>query len=95
MAFVSCEWYYEHMLGDSCDNNCDTCFGNKDVRVCVDDFDVPGETLFDRVMISKGSWWFCRFENDDHLLLDNCKGKGLRISKKSYDKHFKDFIIGE
>ena len=62
---------------------------------CVDDFDVPGETLFDRVTINNGLWWFCRFENDDHLLLDSCKGKELRISKKSYDKHFKDFIIGE
>lgn len=33
MVFVPCEWYYEHVLGDSCDNNCDTCFGNKDVRI--------------------------------------------------------------
>ena len=38
MAFVPCEWFYEHMLGDNCNNKCNECFGDKDVRICKEDF---------------------------------------------------------
>lgn len=33
MALVPCDWVYE-MLGDNCNNRCNNCFGDKDVRIC-------------------------------------------------------------
>ena len=38
MTFVPCEWYYEHILGDNCNNDCNNCFGDKDIRICVNYF---------------------------------------------------------
>lgn len=37
--FVPCEWYYEYILGDNCNNQCEKCFGNKDIRICTKDFE--------------------------------------------------------
>lgn len=36
--FMPCEWYYEYILGDNCNNQCEKCFGNKDIRICTKDF---------------------------------------------------------
>ena len=93
MTFVPCEWYYEHILGDNCNNDCNNCFGDKDIRICVNDFQVVEESVLHKKIINKGSLWACKFENDDHLVLENVNGKELIISRKLYDKNFKDYII--
>lgn len=93
MAFVPCEWYYEHILGDTCNNDCDNCFGGKDIRICVNTFQVIGESVLHKTLINKDSLWACKFENNDHLVLEDENGKELSISRKSYDKNFKDYII--
>lgn len=95
MAYVPCDWYYENVLGDSCNNKCEKCFGGKDIRVCINDFEVIGETIFDKVLIEKGSWWECRFENDKRVLLMGCNDHELRLCKESYDKNFKHFIYND
>lgn len=91
MAFVPCEWYFEHILGDSCNNDCENCYGNKDVR--INDFQVVGESVLHKTLVNKGSLWVCKFENDDHLLLEDVNGKQLTISRKLYNKNFRDYII--
>jgi hypothetical protein len=93
MTFVPCEWYYEHILGDNCNNDCNNCFGDKDIRICVNDFQVVEESVLHKKIINKGSLWACKFENDTHLVLENVNGKELIISRKLYDKNFKDYII--
>ena len=92
MAYVPCEWYYEHILGDNCDNKCEECFGDKDIRVCNKDFVVIGETLLDSVTIEKGSWWELRFLNSDHALLLGCDSRELRLKRELFDSNFDNFI---
>lgn len=36
--FMSCETYYEQYLGDYCDKECEQCFGNKWIYICIEDF---------------------------------------------------------
>ena len=91
MAFVPCEWYYENMLGDICDHKCDECFGDKDIRICKEDFEVSGEML-NMVTIKKGSWWSLIFMNDDHVLLDDLNGYQLRLKRDLYELHFANFV---
>lgn len=93
MAFVSCEWYCENILGDSCSNNCDDCFGGKDIRICVNDFEVVGESVLHTELINKDSLWACKFENDDHLVLEDENGTHLTISRRLYNKNFKDYRV--
>lgn len=93
MAFVPCEWYYEYILGDSCSNNCDECLGGKDIRMCVSDFEVVGESVLHTELITKGSLWACKFENDDHIVLEGENGTQLNISRRLYNKNFKDFSV--
>ncbi len=95
MAYVPCEWYYEHILGDSCDNKCDECFGGKDIRVCNKDFVVTGETLLDSVTIEKGSWWELRFINNDHVLLYGTDNHELRLKRDFFDSNFESFIYNK
>ena len=45
MANVPCEWYYENILGGSCNNKCNECFGDKDIYICKSSFEVPGDML--------------------------------------------------
>ena len=92
MAFVTCEQYYEHILRDNCNNDCSNCFGNKDIRICVNDLQVIGESVLHKKIINKGSLWVCKFENNEHLVLEDVNGKELTISRRLYDKNFKDYI---
>lgn len=93
MTFVPCEWCYEHILGDNCNNDCNNCLGDKDIRICVNDFQVIGESVLHKKIINKGSLWVCKFENDNHLVLENVNRKDLIISRELYDKNFQDYII--
>ena len=93
MAYVPCEWYYENILGDSCNNKCDECFGDTDVRICKEDFEVPGEML-ETITIKKGSWWSLIFMNDDHVLLDGLDGHQLRLKRDLFDLYFENFVYG-
>lgn len=95
MAYVPCDWFYENVLGDSCNGKCEDCFGDKDIRICIQDFEVVGETILDKVIIEKGSWWECRFENEDHVLLFGCDNHELRLCRELYDKNFKHFIYND
>lgn len=95
MAFVSCEWYYEYMLDDHCIHKCDKCFGNKDVRVCREDFEVIGETILEKVTIEKGSWWSLIFINKDHVVLDSLDGHQLTLKRDLFDLYFENFIESE
>lgn len=91
MAFVPCEWFYEHMLSDNCNNKCNECFGDKDVRICKEDFEVVGEML-EIITIKKGSWWSLIFVNDDHALLDALDGHELRLKRDLFDLYFENFF---
>lgn len=93
MAFVPCDWYYENILGDNCNNNCENCFGGKDIRICVNDFYVIGKSVLHQILISKDSLWACKFENGDHVVLEDENGMQLTISRKLYDKNFKDYKV--
>ena len=91
MAFVPCEWYYEHMLGDNCSNNCDECFGDKDIRICKRDFKIVGETL-EIITIKKGSYWSLIFINNDHVLLDGLDGHQLTLKRDLFNLYFENFV---
>jgi hypothetical protein len=78
MAFVPCEWYYENILGDSCNNECDECFGDKNIYICKSSFKVIGDML-ETVVIEENSWWELRFINNDHVLLLGINGHELRL----------------
>lgn len=92
MAFVPCEWFYEYMLGDNCDNKCDECFGDKDVRICKEDFKVVGVSM---ITIEKGSWWAVAFMNDDHVLLDSLDGHQLTLKRDLFNLYFENFVYGK
>lgn len=94
MGYVPCEWYYEHILGDNCNNKCYECFGDKDVRICKEDFEVEGEML-NMITIKKGSWWSVVFMNHDHVLLDNFEGGQLRLKRDLFDQYFENFFYCE
>lgn len=91
MAFVPCDWFYEHMLGDNCNNKCDKCFGNRDVRICREDFEVTGKML-ETVTIKNGSWWSLTFVNNDHVLLDGFDGHLLTLKRDLFDLYFENFV---
>lgn len=93
MAFVPCDWYYENILGDNCNNNCENCFVGKDIRICVNDFYVVGESVLHKELINKDSLWACKFENSDHVVLVDENGTHLTISRKLYNKNFKDYKV--
>ena len=93
MAFVPCDWFYEHMLGDNCNNKCDECFGDKDIRICKKDFEVVGEML-EIITIKKGSWWSVVFMNHDHVLLDGLDGYQLTLKRDLFDLYFDNFVYG-
>jgi len=94
MAFVPCEWYYENMLGDSCDNNCDECFGDKNIYICKASFEVTGDML-EMVSIEQNSWWELKFMNNDHVLLYGTNNHELRIKRNLFDSHFESFIYNK
>lgn len=91
MAFIPCDWFYEYELGDNCNNKCDECFGDKDVRICKKDFEVAGEML-EKIIIKKGSWWSLIFINDDHVLLDSLDGHQLTLKRDLFDLYFENFV---
>lgn len=91
MAFVPCDWFYEYMLGDNCDNKCDECFGDTDVRICRKDFTVIGKTL-EIITIEEGSWWSVVFMNHDHVLLDGLNGYRLSLKRNQFDLYFENFV---
>lgn len=91
MAFVPCEWFYEYILGDNCNNKCNECFGDKDVRICKEDFKVVGEML-EIITIKKGSWWSLIFINDDHVLLDGLDGYQLILKRDLFDLYFENYV---
>lgn len=93
--FISCEDYYENVLGDWRHSNCEDCFGNKDVYVCVEDFEVCGETVLDKVKIEEGSLFWKTSEPPDHsrVVLRNDTGHFLYLSKDLFVNYFKDFVI--
>ncbi len=94
MAYVPCEWYYENMLGDNCDSDCDKCFGDKDIYICKKDFEVVGD-LLEMVTIEKGSWWVLIFLNHDHALLSNLIGRELYLKRDLFDLYFENFVYRE
>lgn len=94
MAYVPCDWYYENILGDACDFNCDECFGNHDIYICKSSFEAPGDML-ETVLIEENSWWALIFINNDHALLDDLDGHQLTLKRDLFDLHFKSFIYNE
>jgi len=91
MAYVPCEWYYENILGDSCNNKCDECFGDKNIYVCKSSFEVTGDMLA-TVVIEKDSWWELKFINNDHVLLCGADNHELRLKRDFFDSNFESFI---
>lgn len=91
MGYVSCTWYYEHMLGDNCNNKCEECFGDRDIYICKKDFEVVGD-LLEIITIKKDSWWELKFLNHDHALLSDLTGRDLYIKRNIFDMDFESFI---
>lgn len=87
--FVPCEWYYEYILGDNCNNQCEKCFGNKDIRICTKDFELRKNNSLDKFIVKKGSWWVCKFENEEHILLWD--GGNIELTLSTAHPHHKDF----
>lgn len=94
MAYVPCEWYYENILGDSCNNKCDECFGDKDIYTCKSSFEVTGDML-KMVLIEKDSWWELKFINDDYVLLFDTNDHELRLKRDLFDSNFESFIYNK
>lgn len=94
MAYVPCEWYYENILGDSCNNKCDECFGGKDIYICKSSFKVTGDML-ETVVIEKNSWWELKFINNDHVLLYGTDNYELRLKRDLFDSKFDSFIYNK
>ena len=93
MALVPCDWYYENILGDNCNNKCRECFGDEDVRICKEDFEVEVVGGFPETLtVKKGSWWSLIFINDDHVLLDAFKGYKISLNRDLFDLYFENFI---
>lgn len=86
--FMSCETYYEQYLGDYCDKECEQCFGNKWIYICIEDFFVSGETVLDEVKVKRGDWFWETFSNDNHVGLECGDGKVLRITHEMLNKYF-------
>lgn len=40
-------------------------------------------------MVKKGSWWICKFENEDHILLWD--GGDVELTISTVNQHYKDF----
>lgn len=91
MAYVSCEWYYENILGDTCNNKCGECFGNKNIYICKSSFEVTGDML-ETALVEENTWWVLKFMNNDHVLLDDLDGHRLTLKRDLFDLHFESFI---
>lgn len=94
MAYVPCEWYYENILGESCNNKCDECFGDKDIYICKSSFEVTGDML-KMVLIEKNSWWELKFINNDHVLLLGSNDYELWLKRDLFNLHFESFIYNK
>lgn len=94
MAYVPCEWYYENILGDKCNNKCDECFGDKDIYICKLSFEVTGYML-ELILIEKNSWWELKFINNDHVLLRGTNHLELSLKRDDFDSHFESFIYNK
>lgn len=92
MAYVPCEWYYEHVLGDSCNNNCDECFGDRNIYVCKSSFEVLGDKL-EPILIEENSWWeLVLINDDDYAWLRGADNRELMLKQDFFDSHFESFI---
>ena len=94
MGYVHCEWYYEHILGDTCNNKCNECFGDKDIYVCKSSFEVTGDKL-EMVLIEEDSWWHLGFINNEHVLLYDTNNYELRLKRDLFDSHFESYDEAE
>ena len=94
MGYVPCEWYYENILGDSCNNKCNECFGDSDIYICKSSFEVTGDML-ETVLIEEDSWWSLIFINNDHALLDGLDGYQLTLKRDLFDLYFESFIYNK
>lgn len=93
--YIPCEIYYEKYLGDWCDNNCEHCFGDKEVYKCIQDFEVCGESIIHKVRINKGQWFWIHTENNTHVGLRDYSDKELWISKELFKKYFTDRFVAD
>ena len=92
---ISCEEYYEKYLGDNCDGKCDECFGGKEVFIVKEDFEVIGETVFHKVPIKKGDWFWIKYENQTHKCLTQGTDKDLIITHELFNKNFKPGLFNK
>jgi len=93
MGYVPCEWYYENILGDSCDMKCDECFGDKNIYVCKSSFETGDAP--EMITIKKGSWWELKFMNYDHVLLSGIDNHELILERDFFYSNFESFIYNK
>lgn len=86
--WMSCETYYEKYLGDWCSNNCEKCFGDKEIYICKKDFTVSGKTILDRIKIEEGEWFWIHSNTKDRVVLANGSKHFLHLSRKTFEKYF-------
>ena len=90
---IPCEIYYEKYLGDWCDNNCEHCFGDKEVYECIEDFEICGDSILDTVKIEKGEWFWIGGKNRTHVRLLNGTNHELWLMNELFEKYFTDKFI--
>lgn len=80
---IPCDEYYEHVLGDSCDNDCEYCYADKELVFAKKAFDLPHfDCILDTTHIKKGTGFFIWSENAKKSnFVSRTKRTFLNISK--------------
>lgn len=88
--WMPCVRWYEEYLGDSCNNDCENCYGDKMHVFAKDDFSITGEMLSE-VKIKKGERFWIYSETIDRVLLkgnDPSKDHFYHFQKDFFKEHF-------
>lgn len=87
---IPCDEYYEHVLGDSCDNDCEYCYADKELVFAKKAFDLPHfDCILDTTHIKKGTGFFIWSENAKKVILSaGQKGHFLTFQRPYFEELF-------
>ena len=88
--YLSCEEYYEKYLGDNCNNNCEYCYGRKEIYICKKEFEVCGESVIHKIKIEKDDWYWILSENEKRVTLICDDKNRLVLTRELFEKYFKN-----
>ena len=84
--FVSCEEWYEKYLGDSCNHDCENCYGDKNHVFAKDEIIIVGDMLVEHT-IKKGERFWIHSESINSVILRQYD-KFFYLPKDKFIKHF-------